>query len=310
MSDNKIAAPCIEESPIRDQGKDNRRTFLRDGSLVLLTGLSMSGSCSAALDDDPLIRFSAITDLHYADKDTAGSRHYRDTIKKLAQARSVFETSKPDFLVCLGDLIDAAAKVETELGYLSRIVKELNTIECPKHFVLGNHCVDTLTKSEFLKGVGQEKSYYSFDEQGVHFVVLDACFRSDGTPYQRKNFDWTDPNVIAEEIQWLEEDLAKNDLPTIVFAHHRLDDAGVYSAKNAATVRATLESSKQVLAVFQGHSHKNAHQLIGGIHYCTMVAMVEGSFEASNACSTISVYADGTIKIAGYRKQSSYDWKA
>ena len=122
-------------------------------------------------------------------------------------------------------------RLRQSLAISSRIVKELDAIQCPKHFVLGNHCVDTLTKSEFLEGVGQEKSYYSFDKQGVHFVVLDACFRSDGTPYQRKNFDWTDPNIIAEEIEWLEEDLAKNDLPTIVFAHHRLDDAGVYARR-------------------------------------------------------------------------------
>ncbi len=60
--------------------------------------------------------------------------------------------------------------------------------------------------------------------------------------------------------------------------------------------------------MFQGHSHKNEHQLIGDIHYCTMVAMVEGSFEESNGCSTISVHRDGSVKIAGHRKQASYEW--
>jgi hypothetical protein len=32
-----------------------------------------------------------------------------------------------------------------------------------KHFVLGNHCVHTLTKMEFLKEVEQQESFYSFD---------------------------------------------------------------------------------------------------------------------------------------------------
>ena len=138
-----------------------RRAFLRDGSILLLAGLTFAPPCKAAVDLAPL-HFSIITDLHYADKDTAGSRHYRESIPKLIEARSVFEKTKPGFLVCLGDLIDAAADVTTELSYLTRIVKELKTIDCPKHFVLGNHCVDTLTKSEFLKGVGQEKSSQSF----------------------------------------------------------------------------------------------------------------------------------------------------
>ena len=287
----------------------NRRTFLRDGSIILLSSLALTQDSRGTLAE-PASTFSVITDLHYADKNTAGSRHYRETIRKLAEAKTVFEKTEPDFLVCLGDLIDAAADVETELTYLSRIVKELKTIDCKKHFVLGNHCVDTLTKSEFLNGVGQEQSYYSFDLQGIHFVVLDACFKSDGTPYQRKNFDWTDPNIATEEIEWLKGDLAENELPTIVFAHHRLDDAGVYSAKNAPTVRAILKDSRQVLAVFQGHSHKNDHQVIDDIHYCTMVAMVEGSFEQSNACSTITVYQNGSIRIQGHRKQASYEWDA
>ena len=286
-----------------------RRAFLRDGSMLLLGGLGMTGTCRATNDNSPL-RFSMITDLHYADKDTAGSRHYRDCIPKVIEARSVFEKTKPEFLVCLGDLIDAAADVPTELAYLNRITKELNTIDCPKHFVLGNHCVDTLTKSEFLEGVGQEKSYYSFDINGIHFVVLDACFRSDGKPYQRKNFDWTDPNLSVEEVEWLEKDIKETELPTIVFAHQRLDNAGVYCAKNAGVVRSIMEASKKVLAVFQGHSHKNEHQLIGGIHYVTMVAMVEGSYEDSNGFSMISVFDNGTVKIERHRKQASYVWES
>ena len=44
MSENKITPPYIEERTMRDQGIDNRRAFLRDGSLVLLTGLSVSES--------------------------------------------------------------------------------------------------------------------------------------------------------------------------------------------------------------------------------------------------------------------------
>src|SRR5262245_48118577 len=34
---------------------------------------------------------------------------------------------------------------------------------------------------------------------GVHFVVLDACFRDDGKPYERKNSKWTDSNIPAAQ---------------------------------------------------------------------------------------------------------------
>jgi len=104
-------------------------------------------------------------------------------------------------------LIDAADSVEAEQRYLTTIDREFSAINSDRHYVLGNHCVDTLKKEEFLGWVGQEKSYYSFDRSGVHFVVLDACFRSDGKPYGRKNSVWTDANIPAAEIDWLEADL-------------------------------------------------------------------------------------------------------
>ena len=290
-----------------------RRLFLRDGSLLLLSGAAMLETSSQVIADseDPaVVRFGLITDLHYADKEPSGSRHYRASIAKLQQAAKQFNETQPDFLVELGDLIDAAADVPTEMKYLSRISKEMAMIQAPKHYVLGNHCVDTLTKKEFLGGVGQEKSFYSFDRGGYHFVILDACFRSDGTPYQRKNFQWTDPNIAAHELKRLKTDLAATAKKTIVFVHQRLDDAGVHGVRNAAAVRKIMEDSGQVLAVFQGHSHQNEHQEIGGIHYCTMVAMVEESFEVSNGYSTASVLKNGTIRITGFRKQNSYTWNS
>jgi len=53
-----------------------------------------------------------VTDLHYADKPAAGSRHYRESLGKIVEAGEQFEKDKPDFIVELGDLIDAADSVE------------------------------------------------------------------------------------------------------------------------------------------------------------------------------------------------------
>ena len=118
----------------------------------------------------------------------------------MAEAAKQFMTDKPDFVVELGDFIDAADSVEAEQGYLQQISKVFDTIPGPKHYVLGNHCVDMLTKDEFLAGIGTKESFYSFDVGGFHFVVLDSCFRSDGKPYGRKNSTWTDANIPAHEL--------------------------------------------------------------------------------------------------------------
>ena len=94
-----------------------------------------------------------------------------------------------------------------------------------------------------------------------------------------------------------------------MFAHQRLDVSNHYGVKNAAAVRKLFEESGNVLAVFQGHSHKNDVKDIEGIHYCTLVAMVEGSGAASSGYSVMKLGANGSIKISGFRKQSGYDWK-
>ncbi len=288
----------------------DRRSFVRNGSLYLLgAGLSLSHARDVFADDSkPKVRVGMVTDLHYADKPSRGSRHYRETLAKLEEAALRFEKDQPDTVVELGDFIDAGGSVEVEKGYLKRVNKDFAALPGQKRYVLGNHCVDTLTKAEFLEGVERENSYYSFDQGGVHFIVLDSCFRSDGQPYGRKNFQWTDANIPAAEVEWLRADLNANDKPVIVFAHQRLDVSNSYGVKNAAQVRKALEDSRRVLAVFQGHSHKNDHKEINGIHYCTLVAMVEGSGVENNGYSTMAVFEGGVIRVAGFRKQKKYAW--
>ncbi len=283
-----------------------RRAFIRNGALVL--GASANGLRAGAEDAAAGVKFGVVTDLHYADKPAAGSRHYRETPDKLAEAAEQFSMHQLDFVAELGDFVDAADSVEAELGYLRRINREFAAINNERHYVLGNHCVHTLTKQEFLAGVEKPRSFYSFDKAGCHFVVLDSCFRSDGKPYGRKNFQWTDANIPAAELDWLDADLKTANKRTIVFAHQRLDVQNNYGVKNAAAVRQLLEASGNVLAVFQGHSHKNDLNDIAGIHYCTMVAMVEGSGQQQNGYSVIDVNADGTIRIEGFRKQQDYRW--
>jgi alkaline phosphatase len=265
---------------------------------------------AALFAEEPAVRLriGLVTDLHYADKPTAGTRHYRDTAGKLAEAAAQFQKDKIDLVVELGDFIDAADSVDVEKQYLKSINGEFSKIARDRHYVLGNHCVDTLTKPEFLDAVEQEKSYYSFDRAGCHFVVLDACFRSDGQPYGRKNSQWTDANIVKEELDWLQADLKQVTGDVIVFVHQRLDVSNNHGVKNGADVRKVLEASGKVRAVFQGHSHQNDLKEVGGIPYCTLVAMVEGVGPESNGYSQLSLDEKGTLRVSGFRNQKGYQW--
>jgi alkaline phosphatase len=267
----------------------------------------------AAADADdpaaPLLRIGLLTDLHYADKPTAGSRHYRDSPAKLAAAREQFALAKTDFVLELGDFIDSASSLEAEKGFLRRIHAEFAAIPGPRHYALGNHCVSALTKPDFLEIVGQAKSFYSFDVAQHHFVILDACYRSDGVPYGGNKFDWGDANVPPAEIEWLRSDLQQTSHPTIAFVHQRLDVAPPYGVKNAAEIRQVFEESRRARAVFQGHDHHGDERLINGIHYCTLRAMIEGPGQDNNAFAILDVLPGNELQISGFGKQPSFRWR-
>jgi alkaline phosphatase len=289
--------------------KFGRRAFLQNGTLLLAATATADASLLWATPSDIQLKVGLMTDLHYADKEPRGTRHYRQTLDKLSEASEALGPQGCGVLVELGDLIDAADSVETEQRYLATINRPFSAIAQDRHYVLGNHCVDTLTKEEFLGAVEQPKSYYSFDRAGIHFVVLDACFRGDGQPYGRKNSHWNDANIPAAELDWLKGDLKASARPTIVLAHQRLDVSNQHGVKNGAEVRSILEAAGNVLAVFQGHSHQNDLHEIGGIAYCTLVAMVEGSGAEQNAYALLEIDSSNNLRLHGFRKQQSRQWR-
>jgi calcineurin-like phosphoesterase family protein len=291
-----------------------RRAFLRNGALCLAAlGTPFPAATQLIADEEakPAMHIGLLTDVHYADKPTGGARHYRESTTKMQEAVAQFKKAgaETDLVIELGDFIDAAKSPAQEFGWIETINKLYRSVPGEKHYVLGNHCVDTLTKDEFLKAVGQSDAYCAFDHGGYHFVILDACFRQDGVPYGRKNFKWTDSNIPAEELDWLRRDLAKTSNPALVFIHQRLDIEGHHAVKNAAAVRGVLETSGKVTAVFQGHNHKNDYRDVAGIHYCTLPAMVDKSGKGSNAFARLDVMPDGTLQLHGFQRQKSYVWK-
>ncbi len=282
-----------------------RRAFLKNGTLCL-AGLGASSLLAAAEEKSPLMRIGLITDLHYADKPATKTRFYREALAKLDEAVAYFNQERPAFVVELGDLIDQAESVEQEINWLETIEKHFARLAMPRHYVLGNHCVTTLTKEEFAAHSGASNAHhYAFDEGGLRFLVLDACYREDGVAYGRKNANWQDANLPPQELDWLQAQLQSASGAVIVLAHQRLDVSEPHSVKNAAAVRAILEKSGKVLAVFQGHSHKNDYQQIAGVHYCTLVAMVEGSGLENSGYAMLEVMPDHSLRLHGFRRQAS-----
>ena len=256
-----------------------------------------------------VVRFGVITDCHYADADAVGTRYYRHSLDKLAECVEVMNAQKVEFLAELGDFKDQdSPPVEQKtISYLRAVESVFSKFGGPTYHVLGNHDADSLSKAQFLAnienaGIDPGKSYYSFDFNGMHFIVLDANYKSDGADYDHGNFDWTDANIPPAELKWLRQDLATSRGAVIVLIHQLLDGAGPHYVKNAAEVRQILDQSGRVLAVFQGHLHDGSYNLIEGIHYYTLRAMVEGPGLENNSYAIVEVRPDMSITVTGYRK--------
>ncbi len=279
-----------------------RRNFVLTSLTVLATPAWTRGAGASPL------RFGMVTDVHYAGYESRGTRHYRESLGKMRECVQRMNEERVAFLVELGDFNDGAGKPAEDdaLRYLADIETEFARFHGPRYHALGNHNMDSLSKPQVLgrienTGIDPARSFYSFDLGGLHFVVLDPNFRTDGAAYDRGDFHWTDANIPADQIDWLQHDLAAAQKPTIVFLHQLLDGKGAVYVNNAAPVRKVLEAAGNTLAVFQGHHHSGGYSHVGGIHYVTLRAMVEGSGPENNAYAIVNV-RPSRIVVEGYRR--------
>ncbi len=293
--------------------QQTRRQFLETTAAAVGIGalglLDESRSSAAADTAAGPFSFGLVTDVHYADAPRKGTRYYRDSQQKLRAAVEALNRRKLPLVIELGDFIDAGPSKSDDLKYLQSIRKVFEAFRGRRHYVLGNHCVDRLTKQEFLThcGAGSQRGYYSFDQGRFHFVVLDADFKKDGSPYTPGNFSWTDTWIHQPQQRWLAGDLEKaHPRKTLVFVHQNLDcEDEPHGVKNAPQVRRILENAGNVLAVFQGHKHSGGYRKIGGVPYCTLRAMVEGPTLQNNAYAVVTLDAADRITLEGFGRQKA-----
>jgi len=306
-----------QSTSVHQDWHTTRRTVLK-ASVASLLNVTM-GSClsQARAESRPnTSRFGIVTDPHYTHRNY-GSRYCDQSLDKMAECVELMNKQAVDFLVELGDFKDQDDPPDgrTTLSYLQAIEAEFKRFNGPTYHVLGNHDMDSISKSQFLTNVqntdiAPELSYYSFDVNGLHFVVLDANYTSAGIDYDHGHFDWTDANIPALELEWLEQDLASAKGPVIIMIHQLLDGTGSHYVKNAADVRRILGLSGKVMAVFQGHYHTGSYNEIQGIHYYTLKAMVEGTGVRNSAYAIVDVHADRSITVSAYRQATRREFPA
>jgi alkaline phosphatase len=212
--------------------------------------------------------------------------------------------AKADFVIELGDFVDTLVDDKDPIQNLEEIESIFTSFNGPQYHVLGNHEFDNVTREDLLNyldntGIPAGETYYSFDQNGIHCIVLDADYTNaePHLPFDLQDpanpfWNWKDAWIPQAQLDWLEADLADSNLPTVVFTHqvvHRDKLDGVtenHTIKNADAVREILEADGQVLAVFSGHDHRGEIAVRNGVHYFVLEGNVGVSLDWSMVSDT------------------------
>ena len=249
-----------------------RRRFFLQSILGGLAGSALlynfKAQGSEILLDDPAkkkIRFGICADVH--------QDFFYKVEERIQEFVQVANEKKVDFIIHLGDF---CFPKEENKNFMSI----WNSFNGPKYHVLGNHDMDKCSKEEILDfwGADKTRSYYSFDFESYHFIVLDPNnIYKDGhyIPYNKRNYS-SEGNIdyiTPEQMDWLGKDLSKTSKPTLIFSHQPLLTVSNRNEVLAVLKEANNGSSKKVIACFSGHLHRNWHVEESSINHIQINSM-------------------------------------
>ncbi len=224
------------------------------------------------------MKCAIITDIHHGPD--RGTKRGSAALGLLSVFQEFISGTMPDFVADLGDRISDVDH-ETDLTLLGDVSEFFKNLQVPAHHLLGNHDVAELDIHENEKIMNLSFGSYSFESNGVTFVIWNA----NTCGYAQNGF-----TLPHNDIDWLEKELLKISYPCVIFTHAPLDSGGMtgnfyfenapmnyagYPPIEAAKAREVIERSGKVVLCVNGHTHWNKYQCIDGIHYVTIPSLTE-----------------------------------
>lgn len=229
--------------------------------ITLLIILLVNVSCQNKYDT---VKIGMCSDVHLP---TMHDSSYR--IQKFIDS---MEIAKPDFIIELGDFGTPAKKY-------SGLFDIWNSFTGDRYHVIGNHEMDGgYSREQAVAYRKMQNSYYSFDKNQFHFVVLDGNDKMKDTDKGYKQY------IGTKQVEWLKNELKNAEYPVIIFSHQGLTtyhggEGDDYGVENNDEIRKILEShnkvnpKRKVIACFNGHTHFDFAEEVNDIWYITINSM-------------------------------------
>ena len=229
--------------------------------MIVVSLLLIPGLASAKKPDK--VRIGMCTDVHLP---TMHDSEYRITT-----FINSMKKEKPDFIIELGDFGTPDPKY-------APLFAIWNSFPGDKYHVIGNHEMDGgYTREKTMAYLQMKSSYYSFDKNGFHFIVLDGNDKKSPEAKGYKQF------IAPSQVNWLKDDLANTNHPVVIFSHQGLtlytSEDETYGVENWQEIQEILvkhnqtHPGKKVVACFNGHTHYDDAVQTDGIWYITITSM-------------------------------------
>lgn len=291
---------------------------------LLAAALSASSQVTRTdvVQQKPQFSFGVIADVQYADKNPAGGRHYRTSLKRLTECVDDLNRRDLEFVIQLGDFIDAG---KDSFEALLPIWRKLRM---PRRNVIGNHDLPFLRKNVLHK-LDLRRGYYEFTVGSWRYAVLDGMDVSlYGYPkghakleeatkmlaglrdQKAKNAQTWNGGIGRDQIAWLRstlKDATRRGQRVILNCHFPIlaeASSNEYLLWNHAEILRLIESFPCVAAWFNGHDHAGGYAEKNGIHHVTFSGMVEAP--KKNAYGIVDVFTDKLV-VRGVGKQKDLE---
>lgn len=264
----------------------------------------------AAGRPNPAIKIAVVADIHHSREDV-GTKLCTQAMGLMDEVVAWSNAIKPDIFVDLGDIIQEVSH-EVDLQLAAEAKAKFDMLDVRHEHICGNHDIRNLSIGEWeaLFGPRSFRSR-SLDVNGFHLVFFSPWYVNGGFgPFP---FD-------EDELAWLDGDLNRTDLPSIIFTHVPIAAGSLMGngyfegslngeAQDSEYLRRVIREHPTLLVV-QGHTHWNALHVEHDVAYVTVPSLTEQRRtmpHPSAAATLIEVFEDRISIVVNGRDHATYD---